>query len=135
MNEKNVLPQGWEWVPLIDVADIYSGIGFPKTYQGEIDGEIPFFKVRDISRVVKNGELHLRQADNYVSEEVCKILKGKPLPANAIVFAKIGEAIKLNRRAILAQESLVDNNVMGIYSSNSDLDNKYLFYFWSCWLP
>ncbi len=40
-------------------------------------------------------------------------MKGKPPRKETIVFAKIGEAIKLNRRAVLCQDSLVDNNVMG----------------------
>ena len=126
----NGLPEGWAWVKLADVADIFSGIGFPKKYQGETEGKFPFYKVRDISRAVQDGDIHLRQADHYVSQEVCETLKGKPLPADTIVFAKIGEAIKLNRRAILTQESLIDNNVMGIRSSSPELNNKYLFYFW-----
>ncbi len=130
MTENNGLPQGWVWVELSDVADIFSGIGFPKIYQGNTEGEIPFFKVGDISRTVQNGETYLRFADNYVSQEVCNELKGKLLPPKTIVFAKIGEAIKLNRRAILAQKSLVDNNVMGVHSSSEHLDGSYLYYFW-----
>jgi type I restriction enzyme, S subunit len=44
------------------------------------------------------------------------------------VFAKIGEAIRLNRRAILAQDSLVDNNAMGAVAAPG-LETLFLFYY------
>jgi type I restriction enzyme S subunit len=108
------LPKGWVWVRLGEVSEISSGFGFPKIYQGMNSGEIPFYKVGDISKTVLNGKIYLKEADNYISKEICKKLKAIPLKRDNIVFAKIGEAIKLNRRAILSEESLVDNNVMGV---------------------
>jgi type I restriction enzyme S subunit len=124
-----VLPPGWAWAELGQVTEILSGYGFPKKYQGDLEAEIPFYKVADISRAVLSGNPRLKDAENYVSQDVCEELRARPLPAGSVVFAKIGEAIRLNRRAILTQDSLVDNNVMGVYSFHEELTKLYIFYF------
>ena len=123
------LPKGWEWTNLANIADIFSGNGFPKKYQGKSKGQIPFFKVMDISKTVLNGNIHLKIAGNYISFDECEEIRAKPFKKGTIVFAKIGEAIKLNRRAILGQDSLVDNNVMGITASSKEINNLFIFYF------
>lgn len=123
------LPKGWVRARLEDISEINSGYGFPLIYQGKDYGEIPFFKVGDISKTILSGNVYLKEADNYVSREDCKKLKANPLKAGNIVFAKIGEAIKLNRRAILSQESLVDNNVMGIFPILQIANNLFAYYF------
>jgi type I restriction enzyme S subunit len=43
-------------------------------------------------------------------------------------MAKIGEAVRLNRRVILAQDSLVDNNVMGWVPDTDIMLPEYLFH-------
>jgi len=123
------LPEGWVWAELGQVTEILFGYGFPKKYQGDLQAEIPFYKVSDISRAVLSGNAHLKDSANYVSPDVCGELRAKPLPAGTVVFAKIGEAIRLNRRAILTQDSLVDNNVMGVHSFHKELSKLYIFYF------
>lgn len=122
------LPRNWLAVGLGEVCSIFSGYGFPKSYQGKSEGQIPFFKVGDISRAVTSGQHRLVQAQHYVSQDESIELKATPLPMGTIVFAKIGEAIKLNRRALLAQDSLVDNNVMGLHAPSSTLNQQYLYY-------
>ncbi|HEV2862578.1 MAG TPA: restriction endonuclease subunit S [Pyrinomonadaceae bacterium] len=132
MNETNSLPEspeGWINVSLGDVVEIISGFGFPEKYQGKTEGDVPFFKVADISSAVKSGGSYLTSAKHYVTFDECKELKATPLKKGTIVFAKIGEAIKLNRRAILGQDSLIDNNVMGLFSFSEGLNNLFLFYF------
>ena len=111
-----------------EVCDFYAGTGFPNEYQGRVTGKYPFYKVGDISKNVLEGNRELKICANYVDEEVVQKLKGSILPPKTIVFAKIGEALKLNRRAITSCECLVDNNVMGIKAQNSRLNDEYLFY-------
>jgi type I restriction enzyme S subunit len=128
-NKLREVPKGWAIVSLKEVAEILPGYGFPERYQGKTEGAIPFFKVKDISTAFLNGSIFLKKAENYVSFNECNELNAKPLKENTIVFAKIGEAIGLNRRAILAQVSLVDNNVMGVSVFPEVLYNLYAFYF------
>ncbi|MBV5328649.1 MAG: restriction endonuclease subunit S, partial [Chlorobium sp.] len=114
--------------PLCDIVDIVSGFGFPKDKQGKVEGELPFFKVGDISSAWKNGQKKLRQAQHYIDNSEAKVIKARPFPKGTVVFAKIGEAIKLNRRAILGQPSIIDNNVMGLIPRDGVVDGGYLFY-------
>jgi len=88
-------------VPLGEVADIVSGFGFPKTLQGNQEGDLPFFKVGDISATWNSGQKLLSKAAHYISRDEAKSIKAKTFPAGTVVFAKIGEAIRLNRRALL----------------------------------
>ena len=111
-----------------EVCDFYAGTGFPNEYQGRVTGKYPFYKVGDISKNVSEGNRELKTCANYVEEDVVQKLKGSILPPKTIVFAKIGEALKLNRRAITSCECLVDNNVMGIKAQNARLNDEYLFY-------
>ena len=111
-----------------EVCNFYAGTGFPNEYQGRVTGKYPFYKVGDISKNVLEGNRELKICANYVDEEVVQKLKGSILPPKTIVFAKIGEALKLNRRAITSCECLVDNNVMGVKAQNGRLNDEYLFY-------
>ena len=113
---------------LKDVCDFYSGTGFPTQYQGEDKGDYPFYKVGDIAKNVTVGKVYLELCSNYIDEVVVKKIKGCILPENTVVFAKIGEALKLNIRAITSCACLVDNNVMGIAPRSEVLRIQY-FYF------
>ena len=117
-----------EVLTLGDVADIVAGVGFPKDMQGGQDGAIPVFKVGDISAAWLQGKSLLNDSRNYLSAEEAKSL-GKCVPAGATVFAKIGEALRLNRRVMLGRDALVDNNVMGLVPKRERVAPKYLYYF------
>ena len=98
-------------------------------YQGEDSGDLPFYKVGDIAANVIAGNDCLSFCNNYISYDVAKEIKGSILPKDVVVFAKIGEALKLNRRAITTCNCLIDNNAMGIAAKPSVLDVRYFFYF------
>src|SRR3954447_15801018 len=102
--DNETLPSGWLKANVGEVCSIFSGCGFPKHYQGRPEGEVPFFKVRDISKSVTTGQNHLTKAEHYISQDETMELKASPLPTGSVVFEKFGEAIRLNRRAILAQD-------------------------------
>ncbi|EKN64802.1 restriction endonuclease subunit S [Schinkia azotoformans] len=122
------IPDNWVWVKLIDIVDFYSGSAFPNDHQGKIDLEIPFFKVGSLKDIDSN--YYIKNTDNTISEEIRKKLKAKLVPRNTILFAKIGEAIKLNRRSLIEKPSCIDNNLMGIKANEKVLNDKYLL-FWS----
>ena len=117
-----------EVLALGDVADVVAGVGFPKDMQGGQDGAIPVFKVGDISAAWLQGKSLLNDSRNYLSVEEAKSL-GKCVAAGATVFAKIGEALRLNRRVMLGRDALVDNNVMGLVPKREKVAPKYLYYF------
>ena len=114
---------------LKDVCDFYSGTGFPTQYQGEIEGDYPFYKVGDIANNATTGKIYLELCNNYISKDIAKTIKGCILPKDTVVFAIIGEALKLNRRAITSCECLIDNNAMGIAPKINQLRIQYFFFF------
>lgn len=116
-------------VRLGDVCTFFSGTGFPNKFQGNRNGKYPFYKVGDISKNVLFGTQELKYCENYVDDNVVKEIHGTILPPQTIVFAKIGEALRLNRRAITENYCLIDNNVMGIHTNNNNLNTRYLYYF------
>ncbi|MDR4519835.1 MAG: restriction endonuclease subunit S [Nitrosomonas sp.] len=122
------LPDNWCKVALGEISSTSSGIGFPLQFQGKIEGELGFYKVGDISKAVIEQGGFLKNPQHCVSKEIAVELKGKPIPSGATVFAKIGEAVKLNRRAFVVDECLIDNNVMAVKAFQSDSD-RYIYMF------
>lgn len=114
---------------LDEVCRFYSGTGFPVAYQGKSDGELPFYKVGDIANNVAIGNVYLSLCNNYISRQEASEIRGSIIPKGTIVFAKIGEALKLNRRAITNCDCLIDNNAMGIAPMKGLLRTEYFFYF------
>ena len=129
MSEQIGLPKGWVFPPIGHVCDLLPGYGFPNDYQGRTKGDLPFFKVGDISYAWQRHERYLTVAQHYINFDDAKQLRAKPLPAGTVVFAKIGAAISLNRRAILSQTSLIDNNCMGLSPLPGVVNQQFLFYF------
>ena len=112
-----------------EVCHFYSGTGFSVAYQGKEIGELPFYKVGDIAANVAAGNVHLSFCNNYISRQEATEIKGTVIPKGTVVFAKIGEALKLNRRAVTSCDCLVDNNAMGIAPDLGVLRGGYFYYF------
>ena len=110
------------------LVEIKSGNGFPKHLQGLEDGDYPFFKVGDISKNAQAGRRKLDRANNYISKETTKQIRGTIIPPNATVFAKIGAAVALNRRGLTKEPCLIDNNAMALIPGDK-LDPEFLFLF------
>lgn len=97
------LNPGWAEVAVKDVADLRSGFGFPISLQGRTEGDLGFYKVGDISQNWQRRKTYLSKAEHYISRDEAEDLRATAFPAGSIVFAKIGAAVALNRRAILKE--------------------------------
>ena len=112
----------WKKVRLGDCGFTYSGIGFPEKEQGGQSG-IPFYKVSDMNNI---GNEHIMiSSNNYVSKKqieenhwnVCKSLP-------AIFFAKVGAAVLLDRKRLVVEPCICDNNTM-MYCLDTKIWDKY----------
>jgi type I restriction enzyme S subunit len=103
-------PSEWAVTTLGGVVQFCPGYGFPEKFQGQKEGDLPFFKVSDMDS--PGNDPLLTRASHYVSRDLAQRNGWKPLPQNAVAFAKVGAALLLNRRRILGQSSLIDNNMM-----------------------
>jgi type I restriction enzyme S subunit len=117
----------WEQRELGGIGKTKSGVGFPEAEQGGNEG-VPFFKVSDMNNVGNENEMI--NANNYVSEEQLQRKKWKPIETvPAVMFAKVGAAIMLNRKRLVRGPFLIDNNTMAyIFDESWDVDfGKTLF--------
>jgi type I restriction enzyme S subunit len=114
-----------------DIARVLPGYGFPDKFQGNKKGQYPFYKVSDISRAVEKGQRNISEANNYIDSDVLDEIQGKPVPARTIIFAKIGEAIRSNRRVITTKPAVIDNNTAGVKAIKAKSSDEFLFYLWS----
>jgi len=117
----------WRISKLAEICDVLQGYGFPEAMQGRKIGKYPFHKVSDISRaVIKNGG-SLFEATNYVDESDLIKLRAKKIPVGATVFAKIGEALRLNRRGFIQKECAIDNNITGLKAYQAAADDYFIY--------
>ena len=112
----------WNNYKLEQLGNFKSGIGFSDSQQGGTEG-IPFFKVSDMNNI--GNETEMRNANNYVTQE--QIMKNSWKVINetpAIIFAKVGAALMLNRKRLVTRPFLIDNNTMS-YSLDESWDKDF----------
>ena len=91
---QELCPNGVEYRKLKEVADFRAGWSFPVAEQGKTEGVLPFYKVADMN----NSAMHMRKAQNYISEDTAKKLKCKPAPKGTIIFPKVGATMGTNKK-------------------------------------
>lgn len=114
--------EDWEQRKLGDVGWVKSGVGFPEKEQGGIEG-IPFYKVSDMNHF--DNQFEMIVANNYVSQN--QIIKNRWSPisdSSAIIFAKVGAAVLLDRKRLCTNSFMLDNNMMAYIFYPEQL-NKY----------
>ena len=121
----------WQSGRCRDIAKVLPGHGFPDKFQGNKKGQYPFYKVGDISHTIEKGQKFISDANNYIDSDVLNIIRGKPVPTGTIIFAKIGEAIRSNRRVITTKPAIIDNNTAGVKAIKAKSSDEFLFYLWS----
>ena len=124
----------WTLGKASDIVNVMQGYGFPERLQGSRDGDFPFYKVSDISTCVDAGGILLDKANNHIDASVLEELRAKLMPVGSTVFAKIGEAIRSNRRAITSRLCLVDNNAAGVKAIAGSAYDRFVYYLW-CQVP
>lgn len=117
----------WLKTELGEVCEFGSGSGFKIELQGARTGEHPFIKVSDLS--IAGNAKWITTANNWVDDTELRTLRAKLFPAGAVVFAKVGAALKLNRRRILSRPTAIDNNMMAAIVDEAIVDPEYLYYF------
>lgn len=118
------IPSNWCWSYWKYCGKFIAGNGFKNIYQGFTQYDIPYYKVGSLKFC--DEENYLIDETNTINEEIRTKLKAVKIPVNSIIFAKIGEAIKLNRRCLNKIECCIDNNLMAFISEKYFY--KYIFY-------
>ncbi|MDE6835232.1 MAG: restriction endonuclease subunit S [Ruminococcus sp.] len=120
------IPEHWEVHKIKNNFKIISGSGFDIRLQGNSSGEIPICKASDIS---KAGH-YLTSSENYLSYSQSIANGFKIIPKGSILFAKIGEAMRKNRRTLTCVQCGADNNCQAIVPNN--IISNYSYYIMLC---
>jgi type I restriction enzyme, S subunit len=112
-------------VQLGDIVVFKGGSGFKPKFQGNTSGDFPFIKVADMNHL--ENVKFINNSMNWVNSAEKKEMKATAFPAGAVVFAKVGAALLLNRRRILNRDTIIDNNMMAAMPSE-EISTEYLYH-------
>ena len=115
----------WKDYKFKDLGTVKSGVGFSNKYQGHLDLDYNFYKVSDMN--LKGNKKVMTRSNNTIDDNLLKDIGVKLIENPSIIFAKVGEAIFLNRKRIAKQPFLIDNNMMA-FSPNENVDLEFMYY-------
>jgi len=120
------IPKNWEVVKLGSIAKISSGNTAPQEEKYFKNGKYPFIRVQHLKEL---QEEKFPVNYDFVNDYALSELKLKLFKKGCIVFPKSGESIKLEKRAMLKEDSCVVNHLAVIEPLYENIDNLFLFYY------
>jgi type I restriction enzyme S subunit len=121
-NDK-ILPNGWMWSTLDEVADVTAGNPAPQGQEFFEGGTKPFVRVQDMGRL--SGAVKLYETHDYINEKAAKTLK--LFPQGSVLFTKSGASTLLNQRVILGRDMYVVSHIAAAIPKKSIL-SEWLYY-------
>jgi type I restriction enzyme S subunit len=119
-----LVPKHWAVVRVRRIGRVCQGRSFPHSIQGSEHDELAWYKVDDMNR--PGNEVCMQQANNYVSTDVACAAGAAVLPAETIIFPRVGAALLTNKRRILVCPAIVDDNIYAVIPSR--IQSRYLYY-------
>lgn len=118
------VPAHWQVVRLRRLGRIDQGNAFSHSIQGDEVGDLPWFKVGDMNR--PGNEVEMRQASNYVSSAIAHEERATIFPAGTTIFPRVGAALLTNKRRMLSEAAIIDDNVFGFIPADIEPRFAYL---------
>ena len=113
---------------LKDIATVSQGFTFSRLYQGKKNLKWNYFKVADIG--LNPNSKYLTNAINTISDITMEEIGVLPFPKGSIVFPRVGAALFNNNKKILAQDGMVDDNVLVLtVTDTSKCWHEFLYYY------
>ncbi len=113
---------------LKDIATVSQGFTFSRLYQGKKNLKWNYFKVADIG--LNPNSKYLTNAINTISDITMEEIGALPFPKGSIVFPRVGAALFNNNKKILAQDGVVDDNVLVLtVTDTSKCWHEFLYYY------
>ncbi|MEO0005467.1 MAG: restriction endonuclease subunit S [candidate division WOR-3 bacterium] len=129
MNEQYELPEGWRWVRLGEVCEVFSGTSAPQDKRYFTDGKYPFVRVQDLGRYGRTD--NLIEIKDYINDIAIKELNLVKAEKGIILFPKSGAAIATNNRAILGIDAYIVSHLAAV-RANYGIVDLYFVYYWLC---
>ena len=119
------IPKEWEIKRLVEISKIFSGNTAPQKEEYFKNGKYAFIRVRNLTNTMI-CKYPLKY--DLINDKAVQDLKLKKFKKGDIIFPKSGESIKLEKRAILKEDSYVVNHLAIIEPTNK-INNLFLFYY------
>jgi type I restriction enzyme S subunit len=123
------VPEHWEVRRLKDCGELSAGSGFPPEFQGQEGEGLQFYKVSDLAAAADGRRMGL--APNTISKSTASHLRARVIPTGAVVYAKIGAALFLNRRRVTTQPCCIDNNMTAFVPNPKRVSTEWSLYWTS----
>jgi type I restriction enzyme S subunit len=120
------IPKEWKIANLGSIAKVSSGNTAPQDEKYFENGKYPFIRVQHLAEL---QEQKYPVKYDLINEHAVSDLKLKKFKKGSIIFPKSGESIKLEKRAILKEDSYVVNHLAVIEPFHENIDNLFLFYY------
>ncbi|MEM0066604.1 MAG: restriction endonuclease subunit S, partial [Sulfolobales archaeon] len=120
------IPKEWKIATLKDIALISSGNTAPQEKKYFEGGKFPFIRVQHLNNLEE--QKYPTQYD-LINELAISELKLKKFRKGSIIFPKSGESIRLEKRAILREDSFVVNHLAVVEPIHPEVHNMFLFYY------
>ncbi|MEM1823496.1 MAG: restriction endonuclease subunit S, partial [Candidatus Hadarchaeales archaeon] len=122
------IPKEWEVVRLGDISKVSSGNTAPQDKKYFENGKYPFIRVQHLSTLLENKYPIIC---DFVNDLAVEELKLKKFKKGSIIFPKSGESIRLEKRAILREDSYVVNHLVVVEVFSNNVDTNFLYYYLS----
>jgi type I restriction enzyme S subunit len=120
------IPKEWKIANLGSIAKVSSGNTAPQDEKYFENGKYPFIRIQHLTEL---QEQKYPVKYDLINEYAVLDLKLKKFKKGSIIFPKSGESIKLEKRAILKEDSYVVNHLAVIEPFHENIDNLFLFYY------
>ena len=116
----------WNFVELLEIADIGSGNSAPQGEEYFKNGKYLFYRTSDVGKV--HISTNLSQSNDYVNELAVKEKKLHLFPKDTILFPKSGASTFLNHRVMISKEGYVSSHLATIIPNEKKIYPLFLFY-------
>ena len=116
----------WNFVELLEIADIGSGNSAPQGEKYFKNGKYLFYRTSDVGKV--HISTNLSQSNDYVNELAVKEKRLHLFPKNTILFPKSGASTFLNHRVMISKEGYVSSHLATIIPNEKKICPLFLFY-------
>jgi type I restriction enzyme M protein len=116
----------WDFVELLEIADIGSGNSAPQGEKYFKNGKYPFYRTSDVGKV--HISTNLIQSNDYVNELAVKEKRLHLFPKDTILFPKSGASTFLNHRVMISKEGYVSSHLATIVPNEKKIYPLFLFY-------
>ncbi|MFN9320574.1 MAG: restriction endonuclease subunit S [Chitinophagales bacterium] len=122
-SDKGELPEGWKWVKVSEISNVVRG-GSPRPAGDRkyYDGNIPFLKVRDIT---KDSGTYLTSFEYTIKE--AGLHKTRQIKPNTLLLSNSGATLGVPKICMI---DATMNDGIAAFLDLDERSNLYLYYFW-----